>query len=90
MKKSNQKEKRQVTDHLPKINKNKKVYFKQSRLSACRKSIFDTLKAVEKVSEFRFLANFAVRWYRLFAKNEKRQKCCKFDTYSIFKTPPST
>ena len=54
------------------------------------RSFIDTLYAVEKVSEFRFLANFAVRWYRLFAKNEKRQKCCKYDTYSIFKTPPST
>ena len=48
------------------------------------------MQAVEKISEFRFLANIAVRWYRLFAKNEKRQKCCKFNTYSIFKTPPST
>ena len=52
-----------------------------------RKMIY--VKAVEKVSEFRFLANFAVRWYRLFAKNEKRQNCHKFDTCGNFKTPPS-
>ena len=31
--------------------------------SACRKSVFDTLKAVEKDSEFRFLAKEDVRWY---------------------------
>ena len=48
------------------------------------------LQAVEKAFEFRFLANFAVRLYRLFAKNEKRQTCHKFDTCGKFKTPPST
>ena len=57
---------------------------------ACRKHFFDTLQAVKKVSEFRFLANFAVQWYRLFAKNEKRQKCHKFNVCGTFSIPPST
>ena len=38
----------------------------------------------EKGAEFRFLANFAVRLYRLFAKNEKRQKRRGFDVRGAF------
>ena len=37
---------------------------------------------------FLFPKNLQIFWKPyicLFAKNEKRQKCCKFNTYSIFK-----
>ena len=64
------------------INSYPQFSFKVIILQRVKKVFFGLLR---KVLNFVFLRVGAVRWYRPRAKNEKRQKCCKFNTYSIFK-----
>ena len=59
-------------------------------LSVLKKCSLTRCRLSRKVLNFVFLRVGAVHRYRPRVKNEKRKKCCKFNTYSIFKTPPST